>query len=78
MLCSTHSAEKEDIYLLGVILLEVITGRQIATSSEVQELKDEVSSIYNNKFFHDKSLNFLMLIVMQAIFIFIIFDSVFS
>ncbi|XP_057419370.1 probable LRR receptor-like serine/threonine-protein kinase At1g14390 isoform X2 [Lotus japonicus] len=41
---STHSAEKEDIYLLGVILLEVITGRQIATSSEVQELKDELET----------------------------------
>lgn len=36
-------AEKEDIYQLGVILLEVITGRQIASSSEVEQLKDEVS-----------------------------------
>lgn len=36
-------AEKEDIYQLGVILLEVITGRQITSSSEVEQLKDEVS-----------------------------------
>lgn len=42
-MCSTNYAEKEDIYQLGVILLEVITGRQIASSSEVDQLKDEVS-----------------------------------
>lgn len=42
-MCSTNNAEKEDIYQLGVILLEVITGRQIASSSEVEQLKDEVS-----------------------------------
>lgn len=42
-ICSTNNAEKEDIYQLGVILLEVITGRQIASSSEVEQLKDEVS-----------------------------------
>ncbi|KAI5419938.1 probable LRR receptor-like serine/threonine-protein kinase At1g14390 [Lathyrus oleraceus] len=35
-------AEKEDIYQLGVILLEVITGRQITSSSEVEQLKDEL------------------------------------
>lgn len=39
---STNYAEKEDIYQLGVILLEVITGRQIASSSEVEQLKDEL------------------------------------
>jgi len=42
-MCSTNYAEKEDIYQLGVILLEVITGRQIASSIEVEQLKDEVS-----------------------------------
>ncbi|XP_027346231.1 probable LRR receptor-like serine/threonine-protein kinase At1g14390 isoform X2 [Abrus precatorius] len=39
---STNNAEKEDIYQLGVILLEVITGKQIASSSEIEELKDEL------------------------------------
>ncbi|TKY58808.1 LRR receptor serine/threonine-protein kinase [Spatholobus suberectus] len=39
---STNTAEKEDIYELGVILLEVITGKQIASSSEIEELKDEL------------------------------------
>ncbi|RDX90542.1 putative LRR receptor-like serine/threonine-protein kinase, partial [Mucuna pruriens] len=39
---STNNAEKEDIYQLGVILLEVITGKQIASSSEIEDLKDEL------------------------------------
>ncbi|KAK7250459.1 hypothetical protein RIF29_32911 [Crotalaria pallida] len=39
---SANNAEKEDIYQLGVILLEVITGRRIESSSEVEELKDEL------------------------------------
>ncbi|OIV93740.1 hypothetical protein TanjilG_16591 [Lupinus angustifolius] len=39
---STNKAEKEDIYELGVILLELITGRRIESSSELEELKDEV------------------------------------
>ncbi|KAK7362204.1 hypothetical protein VNO77_04310 [Canavalia gladiata] len=39
---STNNAEKEDIYQLGVILLEVITGKQIVSSSEIEELKDEL------------------------------------
>ncbi|KAL1365721.1 hypothetical protein HN51_013710 [Arachis hypogaea] len=39
---STNNAEKEDIYQLGVILLEVITGKQIKSSSEIEELKDEL------------------------------------
>ncbi|XP_020232054.1 probable LRR receptor-like serine/threonine-protein kinase At1g14390 [Cajanus cajan] len=39
---STNNAEKEDIYQLGVILLEVITGKQIESSSEIEELKDEL------------------------------------
>ncbi|XP_061342467.1 probable LRR receptor-like serine/threonine-protein kinase At1g14390 isoform X2 [Gastrolobium bilobum] len=41
-ICSTNNAEKEDIYQLGVILLEIITGKQITSSSEVEELKDEL------------------------------------
>ncbi|KAF7809162.1 putative LRR receptor-like serine/threonine-protein kinase [Senna tora] len=35
-------AEKEDIYQLGVILLEVITGKAITSASEVEDLKDEL------------------------------------
>jgi len=53
-MCSTNYAEKEDIYQLGVILLEVITGRQISSSSEVEQLKDEVSittSVLHHMFF---------------------------
>jgi len=42
-MCSTNKAEKEDIYQLGVILLEVITGKQIASPSEIEEMKNEVS-----------------------------------
>jgi hypothetical protein len=41
-IASTSNAEKEDIYQLGVILLEVITGTQIASSSDVEQLKDEL------------------------------------
>jgi len=41
-ICSTNNTEKEDIYQLGVILLEVITGKQITSSSEIEELKEEV------------------------------------
>ncbi|KAK7274752.1 hypothetical protein RIF29_15850 [Crotalaria pallida] len=39
---STKNAEKEDIYQFGVILLELITGKLITFSSEVEELKDEL------------------------------------
>ena len=42
--CSTNNEEKEDIYQLGVILLQVITGKLITSSSEVEELKNEVST----------------------------------
>ncbi|KAE9598006.1 putative protein kinase RLK-Pelle-LRR-VI-1 family [Lupinus albus] len=38
----TNNAEKEDIYELGVILIELITGRRIESSSELEELKDEL------------------------------------
>ncbi|KAK7317528.1 hypothetical protein RJT34_01846 [Clitoria ternatea] len=41
---ATNNAEKEDIYQLGVILLEVITGKQIASSSEIEQLKDELEN----------------------------------
>lgn len=41
-MCSINNAEKEDIYQFGVILIELITGKQIASSSEVEELKCEV------------------------------------
>ncbi|XP_054823241.1 probable LRR receptor-like serine/threonine-protein kinase At1g14390 [Prosopis cineraria] len=36
------AAEKEDIYQLGVILLEVITGKRLSSSSEIEDLKDEL------------------------------------
>ncbi|XP_027360576.1 probable LRR receptor-like serine/threonine-protein kinase At1g14390 [Abrus precatorius] len=38
----TNNAEKEDIYQFGVILLELITGKLITSTSEVEELKDEL------------------------------------
>ncbi|XP_061338823.1 probable LRR receptor-like serine/threonine-protein kinase At1g14390 [Gastrolobium bilobum] len=38
----TNDAEKEDIYQLGVTLLEIITGKIITSSSEVEELKNEL------------------------------------
>ncbi|KAK7386954.1 hypothetical protein VNO78_27355 [Psophocarpus tetragonolobus] len=41
---TNHNAEKEDIYQLGVILLEVITGKQITSSSEIEELKEELEN----------------------------------
>ncbi|KAK9277563.1 hypothetical protein L1049_007108 [Liquidambar formosana] len=36
---SGENAEKDDIYQLGVILLEVITGKQVKSMSELDELK---------------------------------------
>ncbi|KAK7307130.1 hypothetical protein VNO77_39930 [Canavalia gladiata] len=39
---SINNAEKEDIYQFGVILLEVITGKLITSSREVEELKDRL------------------------------------
>ncbi|GLU17123.1 hypothetical protein SLE2022_335170 [Rubroshorea leprosula] len=36
---SDESAEKEDIYQLGIILLEVITGKLVASTEELDELK---------------------------------------
>lgn len=47
-ICSTNDAEKEDIYQLGVILLQVITGKLITSSSEVEELKYEVYMIFHS------------------------------
>lgn len=41
-MCRMDEAEKEDIYQLGVILLEVITGKRITSANEIEELKDEV------------------------------------
>ncbi|KAG2702285.1 hypothetical protein I3760_06G082600 [Carya illinoinensis] len=41
-LSSTETAEKEDIYQLGVILLEVITGKLITSASEVNDLKHQL------------------------------------
>ncbi|KAK4261158.1 hypothetical protein QN277_004199 [Acacia crassicarpa] len=37
-----NTADKEDIYQFGVILLEVITGKSISSVNEVEELKDEL------------------------------------
>jgi hypothetical protein len=38
----SENAEKDDIYQLGVILLEVITGRAVNTDSELEDLKQQV------------------------------------
>jgi serine/threonine protein kinase len=40
--CSSEIAEKEDIYQLGVILLEFITGQLTTSASEVNDLKLQV------------------------------------
>ncbi|KAL5761846.1 hypothetical protein ACOSP7_018110 [Xanthoceras sorbifolium] len=39
---SLEDAEKEDVYQLGVILLQVITGRLIKSTSELDELKLQI------------------------------------
>ncbi|KAF5449684.1 hypothetical protein F2P56_030103 [Juglans regia] len=39
---SIETAEKEDIYQLGVILLEVITGKRITSAIEVSDLKHQL------------------------------------
>ncbi|MED6147054.1 hypothetical protein PIB30_117445 [Stylosanthes scabra] len=36
------SEEKEDIYQLGVILIQIITGKLITSSRELEQLKDEM------------------------------------
>ncbi|KAI8002394.1 putative LRR receptor-like serine/threonine-protein kinase [Camellia lanceoleosa] len=38
-ICSTESAEKNDIYQVGVILLEVISGKPITSETQFVELK---------------------------------------
>lgn len=38
----TENPEKEDIYRLGVILVEVITGKPMNSQSEVDDLKFQV------------------------------------
>lgn len=42
---SAENAEKDDVYQLGVILLEVITGKQITSESELNELKLQLERI---------------------------------
>lgn len=44
-MCRIDTSEKEDIYQLGVILLEVITGKRLFSASEIEDLKDEVRAI---------------------------------
>lgn len=44
-MCRIDTSEKEDIYQLGVILLEVITGKRLFSASEIEDLKDEVCAI---------------------------------
>lgn len=41
-----EDAEKEDVYQLGVILLQVITGKPIKSTRELEELKLEVVRIH--------------------------------
>ncbi|KAL8161530.1 hypothetical protein V2J09_013019 [Rumex salicifolius] len=40
----TSNAEKDDIYMLGVILIELLTGKQVSSESEIDELKQELES----------------------------------
>lgn len=40
--CSAENGEKEDIYQLGIILLEVITGKLVSSTSELEEMKLQV------------------------------------
>lgn len=44
--CSDGNAEKEDIYQLGVLLVQVITGKLATFSSELDELKLQVCSSF--------------------------------
>ncbi|CAK7356218.1 unnamed protein product [Dovyalis caffra] len=37
--CSSENAEKEDVYQLGVILLQVITGKLVTSNRELDELR---------------------------------------
>lgn len=37
--------DKMDVYDFGVILLEIITGRQLNSENEVNTLKDQVKSV---------------------------------
>ncbi|KAK6931194.1 Serine-threonine/tyrosine-protein kinase, catalytic domain [Dillenia turbinata] len=45
--CSADNAEKDDIYQLGVILLEVITGKVMASESKLEQLKLLLESSIN-------------------------------
>lgn len=51
--CSGENGEKEDIYQLGIILLEVITGKLVKSPAELNEMKLGVSAFahHNTKFF---------------------------
>lgn len=40
--CSSENGEKEDIYQLGIILLEVITGKLVISASDLNETKLQV------------------------------------
>lgn len=40
---STGNSEKDDIYRLGVILTEIITGKPVNSQSELDDLKFQVS-----------------------------------
>ncbi|CAL5418228.1 unnamed protein product [Camellia sinensis] len=57
-LSSTESAEKNDIYQLGVILLEVISGKPITSETQLAELKLQrfsrvtIEIVRNNRYFH--------------------------
>lgn len=50
---SGENGEKEDIYQLGIILLEVITGKLVKSPAELNEMKLGVSAFvhHNTKFF---------------------------
>jgi hypothetical protein len=51
-LCRINDGDKNDVYDIGVILLEIILGRPIMFHNEVGILKDLVSIIFKFLIFH--------------------------
>lgn len=46
IICRTNDGDKNDVYDIGVILLEIILGRPIMFHNEVGTLKDLVSIVF--------------------------------
>lgn len=54
--------DKMDVYDFGVILLEIITGRQLNSENEVNTLKDQVKVLKQHLNFY---LDFILLIIIK-------------